>query len=384
MKSMSPTLQAAFADPEESPLARLESTSPSEVAVRRMWANIQEGQGNSSSRPRGAWFLGTFATLAVFALVFVGWHFDSKPAPLALEGSVALSAGERIVAENSERTLRFEEGSNIALSPRSELSVVSNDGPGLVFSLRRGKALFSVTPGGPRRWTVDAGEIVVRVVGTVFSVERAGEGTKVEVMRGVVTVSGAVPGSSIELRAGESVTSTSSDGNVDKRVREGVSESDSSPGDGADDSTREDRVFSLDDLEAEPEEPATEGTVGAGRDEVAQLLAEADSLRRGGRLAEAGAKLRSAVELSPPGDPRRALAALSFARLGTSPTEAAELLAQTIQDMPESLREPALGRLVVALKSSGQWERARRFASVYVSEFPTGPRADEFRREFPR
>lgn len=392
MTSLTPgrsALAEAMRRPEDAPLRLFEASTPSEVSVRRMWTHIQE---RDVSRPyviRRNWSL-AFAACVIICGLIVSWHFDGwsngaargplEGAPLAFENQGELSAGQRLSASAEGRTLRFAEGSRIRMAPRSELSVLSNDGSNLVFSLRHGKANFSVTPGGPRRWTVDAGSVIVRVVGTVFSVDRDASGTRVSVSEGIVEVSGAIPGENVRLRAGQSIESrvlaNSLDEQDDKR---------SAP---ADSDQVTEHVFSLDDLETldddaqGPKLPTSvPATTEADPDIVAGLLRDADDYRRQGRLGQAAAALRAAVRVAPPSDPRRALAALSYARLNLNPAEAAEVLSMTIDSMPPSLREPALSRLIRAFDQSGQEAAARAWRQKYLTEFPSGPQATQFRAQ---
>jgi transmembrane sensor len=73
--------------------------------------------------------------------------------------------------------------------------------------LAQGSAEFSVTPGGPRRWAIDAGSVRVEVVGTIFRVTRAEGRVEVAVAHGVVLVIGEdVPGRIRKLVAGESLS----------------------------------------------------------------------------------------------------------------------------------------------------------------------------------
>src|SRR5262249_52884406 len=79
-----------------------------------------------------------------------------------------------------------------------------NDGRRFDVRLDAGGATFDVKPGGPRRWTVACGATRVEVVGTRFTVERAGAGVAVSVSRGVVLVRGPdVPNGVARLTAGE-------------------------------------------------------------------------------------------------------------------------------------------------------------------------------------
>jgi transmembrane sensor len=347
-----------------------------------MWTRIQEYDVSRPHVVRRNWSL-AFAACVLLVGVLLVWRFDgwsTAAAPLAFADSDQLSVGQRLTANDEGRTLAFEEGSQIRMAPQSELSVVSNDGSNLVFSLRRGQANFSVTPGGPRRWTVDAGSVVVRVVGTVFSVERGASGTRVAVIEGIVSASGSIPGGSVQLGAGQSVESLAPPRAPAEQTEQTEQRSPSSSG------KKSDRVFSLDDLEPREEvgsthdegRPSSRAVDDAG-DVVARLLRDADQHRRQGRLGQAAAALRAAVRVGPPSDPRRALAALSYARLNLNPSEVAEVLSMTIDTMPPSLREPALSRLVQALRQSGQEAAAHSWQRTYLAEFPSGPRAEQFR-----
>lgn len=373
----SSVLLRAIEAPETAALGSYDDAEPSEVSVRRMWGKIVTAPRVSPRRGTKALVLtfGVLATLAVLSALILWQRIFVEP--LLLNNQAQLQAGETLVTGRTPRTLSFEEGSQIELAPESQLTVVSNDGPSLVLSLRTGSAHFSVTPGGPRAWTIEAGTLVVSVLGTEFSVSHtktaAQESTSVKVSRGVVSVSGNIPGRSMKLRAGQSVTS------MPQGERDFEPPQETAPSLGS-----KDRVFSLDDL---PEDLSstdeTHGPASARSSEegtkIEQLLREADQHRTAGRTAEAAKALRVVVDLAPPSDSRRALAALSYARLGLEPRETAALLEATLEQMPKGLREPALARLAESLALSGQASRAAPFAQMYLTEFPKGTRVAQMR-----
>ena len=152
-----------------------------EVRISRMWSNIRDRR----ERPRGR---GPFVVglLAASALAAAGalWLWPT-PGPLALASGEAPSVVE---ASAASRTLSFDDGSEIRLEAGARLETVEDDGDRFGVLLARGRARFSVTPGGPRRWVVEGGLATVEVVGTVFSVARDDASLRVEVERGVVLV----------------------------------------------------------------------------------------------------------------------------------------------------------------------------------------------------
>ncbi len=82
----------------------------------------------------------------------------------------------------------------IALAPRA-------------LSLERGEAFFVVAHQNDRPFTVQAGDALVRVIGTRFNVHRADRNVRVEVEQGVVQVSDGAngPDRAVTLRAGQTV-----------------------------------------------------------------------------------------------------------------------------------------------------------------------------------
>ncbi|HJL19570.1 MAG TPA: FecR family protein, partial [Sandaracinaceae bacterium LLY-WYZ-13_1] len=80
------------------------------------------------------------------------------------------------------------DGSRVRLSDRARLEVERVRGAEVTLALRRGTARFEVQSGGGRRWTIRAGGLTVRVLGTAFTVSRDDGRASVAVHRGVVSV----------------------------------------------------------------------------------------------------------------------------------------------------------------------------------------------------
>jgi hypothetical protein len=80
-------------------------------------------------------------------------------------------------------------GATLDISPRSELDVSGDEARGIIVLLERGRVECDVSPRiGKAPFVVQAGHVSVRVVGTRFSVIRAGGDVSVAVTRGTVEV----------------------------------------------------------------------------------------------------------------------------------------------------------------------------------------------------
>jgi transmembrane sensor len=131
----------------------------------------------------GGGLLAACLALAVFALP--GSTYETRP-------------GER-------RQIALADGSQITLAPASRLRAASRWRP-RALSLERGEAFFVVAHQDDQPFTVQAGDALVRVVGTRFNVHRgADRDVRVEVEQGVVQVSEGPNGQdrAVTLRAGQ-------------------------------------------------------------------------------------------------------------------------------------------------------------------------------------
>lgn len=120
---------------------------------------------------------------------------------------VALPGSAYETQPGQSRQVALGDGSQITLAPGSRLRAASRWRP-RALSLERGEAFFVVARRDGQPFTVQAGDALVRVVGTRFNVHRgAGRAVRVEVEQGVVQVSDRPDGQdrAVTLRAGQTV-----------------------------------------------------------------------------------------------------------------------------------------------------------------------------------
>jgi transmembrane sensor len=89
------------------------------------------------------------------------------------------------------RTVALADGSQITLDAHTRV-LLGADGAPRRAVLAEGRAFFRVTHDGARPFRVEAGDLVVTDIGTVFEVSRAGDGVAVALLEGAVDV--AAPG----------------------------------------------------------------------------------------------------------------------------------------------------------------------------------------------
>jgi transmembrane sensor len=264
------------------------------------------------------------------------------------------------------------------VQPGARLRTLASTTKDLVLQLQSGKAHFSVRPGGPRRWVIEAGIVQVEVVGTEFSVERVQSGARVEVTRGVVLVR------SRELKDG-----------VERLEGGGQLTVGHWPGDPEPLAEAESEAAANGEKAVAPAEAAAEGAslAQAGSTEAAptsvrqrprnkqrrasieKLLEQADEARISGNRAAAQRVLQRVVREFP-GDPRAAISAFQLGALELElgqPQRAVTSLEVALERAGSlSLREDCYLRLVEAQLASGSVDRAQRVARSYRNEFPDG------------
>jgi TolA-binding protein len=114
--------------------------------------------------------------------------------------------GESVAApERSGTSLRFSEGSRMALDPEARASVARLDATGAELVLETGRAHVDVVPRPENAWHVRTGPFVVAVTGTRFDLEwdAAHDHFSLELYEGKVTVSGCSFGAGQKLVAGQ-------------------------------------------------------------------------------------------------------------------------------------------------------------------------------------
>lgn len=322
-----------------------------EARLARVWSRVEPRVTRPSRGRTLAWGGLALAAAAAFAVWLTPPRGVTRPpGPLALASSrgsldAALREGGGAVA--------LSDGSVIHLAPGAAVEALENTGARVQLLLRRGRARFSVRPGGPRRWTVEAGALSVEVVGTVFTVDRDGAAVRVAVERGRVLVRGeSVPDHVRALTVGESLRVPFA--RVAEGVAEGVAVAPPAPAP---------RVI------PPPSSPRATPSVS-----VTALLAQADEARRAGRMDEALRRLALASRRE--GDPSAALASYTRGRLLLDLQRAddaiSDLRLALRQGLPPSLAESARARIVEACARLGDREAAAQAAAAYRRLHPQG------------
>lgn len=336
---------------------QLEDTAP-EQELRGTWRKVQTLRARREARRElypalRLAMLGTAIALAVLLVVRIPNPFAARaPGPLLVEDSLPGALDAR------KGPIQFSDGSRVDLAPSARLEVVDNSGRAFVSVLQAGTASFDVQPGGPRRWTIEAGLVSVEVVGTRFSVTRAANGVEVEVQHGIVLVRGErVPDRIQRLTAGQRLR-------VEASVPAPAKAPETAPA-----------VTVPAPAGPASVHPAPSASVKVGFD---TLLQRADAQRRAGDIKAAEATLDAAAA-SAPDRGRAALAAFTLGKLlldgSGRPADAARAFSRSIAlGPPASIAEDALARLVEAEGRAGHAERARAAARQYAERYPNGPK----------
>jgi transmembrane sensor len=249
------------------------------------------------------------------------------------------------------------DGSRIEASADGAITARVNDGRALRLSLERGRARFDVQPGGPRRWTIDAGICEVEVVGTSFVVDRRGDGrVRVEVDHGRVRVRGeGVAGGEAILGAGDVL-----------EVRPIEAPAIEAP------------AIEVQREAPERGEPSIESEIDGDA-----LLARADAARADGRPWDAASALRRFVR-ERQDDPRAAIIAFTLARVELDELDHPRAAARACElalrlGLPGDVRELARARRVEAWARAGDRDAAARAARDYLARHPEGAWAERVR-----
>jgi transmembrane sensor len=145
-------------------------------------------------RPALALMLRLAASIAVVALIGAG-TLRLAGIPLRLPADYATNIG-------TEQAARLDDGTRLVLDTASAADI-SYTARQRQVRLRAGRIFVTVAPDS-RPFAVVAGDVVVRDIGTAFSVERDGDAVRVVVRQGEVGVTGAAAGAvELHLHAGE-------------------------------------------------------------------------------------------------------------------------------------------------------------------------------------
>jgi hypothetical protein len=341
----------------------------SEARVDRLWEGVAERlDADRAPRWRGVLVAaGLAASLAAGALLWRASSAESSAAEIA-------PAAARLETRADALAVRLNDGSLLALGSRTQVAVQHNQ-PGLVaLSLSRGELRCNVTHRPERSFTVVAGDVEVRVVGTEFSVkstpEADGARVEVSVLRGVVEIkSGREPGIVARVAAGQSWM---------QRPRRGAQSPAPAPEPVA-------SVAPLLDAPAPPSDvrpPSSSATPPASAPtgpSARELFEKAGERRRAGDALGAAKAYEELLRLHP-GDGRASLSAfelgrLRMDRLGDSAGAMVALERAVALNVGPSFREDALARLVSVYAAQGNYSACGRARDRYLASYPAGVHA---------
>lgn len=350
---------------------------PSEEEIQRIWKKVQKRRARRQVRRElrpVAWVGVAFAAACAVLLLLSSVRPVLSAGPLTIAGAAPGRALGQVMGDASNPgVVELSDGSRIVLDPGARLEVLDNSPRAFGMALRAGRVAFDVRPGGPRRWTVEAGLATVEVVGTRFTVSRTVDAVDVSVERGVVVVRGErVPDHVRKLVAGERL--------VVSEPRTGHSTSAAPPVASALPSLPAPRA--QEEMPRPGASPAAASTASGSSSRAEgfdELIAQADAARRRGDLRGAESVLERALA-SAPDRKRAALAAFTLGKLELdglgNPSRAAAAFARAVSlGPPAAIAEDALARLVEAEGAAGQLEKARADAREYQKRYPSGRRS---------
>lgn len=359
---------------------------------QRVWARLRDEQLAPSRQQRRATWAIAFAGVSTLALVsLLAWPDGDAP-----ELGVEAQTGERQAAPAESMTVerhRLADGSELSVHPHTSYALGTGGGLDIEIELFAGQLDFEVVRDQQRRFRVHAGEVLVEVVGTVFSVERHGTQVAVEVTRGEVRVE-APWRAPVSLRAGERLELEQADGPTASPERDPSDATLDQPADPADASAGTEQAPAPRAPRPKPRDTSWLGQAKDGaherawskleaggfvdRNDPEAMMAAADVARLTGHPKVASSWLRE-VTTHHPSSRLAPLAAftrgrLLLERLG-DPGEAARAFATARTLAPEGpLAEDALAREVEALSKAGKAVEAHELASRYIELYPNGQR----------
>ena len=181
-------------------------------SIDRIWSGITARRNIAARRRRTFRIVGAMSVCAIATVSVARWNDRTPSARMAAASPLRTSIGmpvATIAATDHAETFAFDDASHVTLTPGAQLTPRINDGSTFVSGLAGG-ATFDVTPGGPRRWSIECGLVTVDVIGTRFSVVDTSNADRrsvhVNVDHGIVLVRGEnVPDQKKRLIDGESI-----------------------------------------------------------------------------------------------------------------------------------------------------------------------------------
>ena len=348
----------------------------SDARVNRLWGNVS---ARLATRPGRAWRWLVVCT--ALSGVAAGGIFVAKTQLSTGAGPTERAVLAEAMLETASDTLAVTlvDGSKVSLAARTELQVRGNQPTSVTLALSRGEVVCDVTHREDRKFTVTAGDVEVRVVGTKFSVKTTnGDNPRVEVsvLRGVVeVVSKRRPGIVARVAAGQSWIQNAELDAAPPAPPAALSalppSSDALPltsAFGAESSSA--------DVKGSAAPPASAVAQSPG---ARELFEKAGESRRAGDAAAAAHAYDELLRLHP-NDGRASLSAFELGRLRmdrlADPAGAISALERALAlNIGPSFREDALARLVSVYASQGNFAACGRARDRYLSSYPAGVHA---------
>lgn len=318
----------------------------------------------------------TLASLGVVALVVLATIALRQPnRTQATDPSAVAQAQEGASPPDADAVFRLDDGSTATAEERgSQLRLVSLSPTETTVHLERGRYRFAVTRSRERTFRVEVGDVVVLVMGTVFSVETKADAVGVHVTEGKVRVQWS--GRERVLLASDELWVPMDGAPEVPPVAEPrmVARPSKRVAGWAHHAAQGRYAQAFGELKRSPRAPRG----------LEELLLAADAARLSGHPKEAVPYL-SAVIQRHARDPLAALAAFTLGRVYLhelkEPTRAAQAFAKARELKPQSvLAEDALAREVEAWSKANEKDRAQERAREYQRLYPEGARLQTVRQ----
>lgn len=354
------------------PLKEVLSTGDDPEAEARLARRIHARLAKSPQRRVPLRVVASLAAVTIVSLLWAARGLvEPSPAGVLLSRSGDAFHSLESAVDGRPSRVQFQDGSCIEVAPGGAVRGLGSNGQTMATLVERGKVRFDVAPGGPRRWVVEAGILSVEVLGTQFSVDRAGDRVTVEVYRGAVVVRSDLLKDGVRrLAAGERAQVA-----PPETSRERSSDPEDAPGDTS---------VSLEEVmqsKAPDDSKSRNPSVAAGntpaertRTKTAdEWMRSADEARLVGDTHGAIRALETLLA-EHPGDERASFARFQLARwyLDDGRSTQAESLFRQVAGGTGPLSEDAFLRLVQLKRSKGSPRDAAELARAYLERFPQG------------
>jgi ferric-dicitrate binding protein FerR (iron transport regulator) len=183
--------------------------TPPEQLTRR-WTKLRLNLARAK-RPRRSALAPLFAAAMLVVLAGGGWLFvrgRASKLSFDVDGGAVVSGG--FVKANTDvgPTLRFSDGTNVALTSRTKVRLLSTESDGPKVAIDDGEARVRVFHREGTRWLFDAGPFTIVVKGTSFVVRwsESDKWLRLYLKSGSVAVSGPLPSGELMVREGQELS----------------------------------------------------------------------------------------------------------------------------------------------------------------------------------